>query len=201
MKKALLIAAAVLFVASAASAQPPVGYMGLFKDLTHNLDPAANTITSPCPLAENYAFNSWLWILPSVRGAQAVQYKVVLPQYMILLSKTKNTFVGDVVLGSDLDGISVTFTSCVMDWAYVYRYRFMTQGDPDTGDYTPISQQKIDLVPDPLVQPPMLIMATCELNNPAEMCRYLTPLYLCWTPPPGPVGVQETSWGAIKSLF
>jgi hypothetical protein len=55
----------------------------------------------------------------------------------------------------------------------------------------------INILPHPGTLPvPAYQFATCEPGYPIEQCRYYTPLHLCPS-----LGVEETSWGAIKSLF
>ena len=93
-------------------------------------------------------------------------------------------------LGSLTGGISVAFGEgrCQRDWVYLY-------------DITMVSLDavaaSISIIPHPGLQPlPAYQFATCELGYPIERCIYLTPLYTCWS-----WGVEQASWGAIKSLF
>jgi hypothetical protein len=193
MKKALLIAAAVLFVAGSVFAQtlPPEGYIGIFKDATHNTDPAANTV---CP-GPYGAFGAWIWCLPSENGLQAAEFAVSFPATVLVSGTVKNPNI-TVELGTLQTGISVAFGEgmCNMDWVYLYQLTCVLLSP------TPVTT-KIDIIPHPTTQPPAYQFASCELGYPIEPCIYLTPLYICWTPDPGPLGVQETNWGAIKSLF
>jgi hypothetical protein len=189
MKKAMLLAAAVLFVASSAFALPPVGYIGVFKDATHNTDPGQQMI---CP-AQYAQFQAWIWCLPSERGIQAAEFAVSFPATTVTLVTTKNPGI-TVELGSLPGGMSVAFGEgqCQMDWVWLYQLTMMQLGPPAL----PV---KIAIIPHPGTLPvPAYQFATCELGYPIEPCIYLTPLYICQD---GTVGVQQTNWGAIKSLF
>jgi hypothetical protein len=196
MKKTLLIAAAVMFVASSAFAVlPPVGYIGIFKDAAHDPSPPINGSDYwVCP-AQYGNFMAWIWCLPSANGLQAAEFAVSFPATTVTLVTTKNPLI-TVELGSLPGGISVAFgeTTCQMDWVWLYQLTMMQLGPP-------VLPAKIDIIPHPGTLPvPAYQFATCQLGYPIEGCRYLTPLYICW-PADYNIGVQETNWGAIKSLF
>jgi hypothetical protein len=187
MKKAMLLAAAVMFIASSVSAVlPPVGYIGIFKDATHNTDPGANVI---CPAVYG-SFSAWIWILPPVNGLQAAEWAVSFPATTVTLATVQNPGIA-VALGTLANGISVAFAEgqCNMDWAWTHQLTMMSLGAVPC---------KIDIIKHPGTIPPAYQLATCALGYPIEPLKYLTPLYLCMD---GSVGVQETNWGAIKSLF
>jgi|WetSurMetagenome_2_1015567.scaffolds.fasta_scaffold30990_3 hypothetical protein len=188
MKKALLIAAAVMFVAVSAFAElPPKAYIGLYTGATHDVNTA-------CPGL--YAgFPCWIWVLPATTGLQAAEFAIQYPPTVINLATVKNPGI-TVELGALTTGISVAFGEgmCQADWVWIYQLTLMAVG--------PITQVKVDVIPHPGTLPvPAIQLATCELGYPIEPMTYVTPLYLCWTPDPGPLGVQESNWGAIKSLF
>ncbi len=189
MKRALLVAAAILFVAGSAPATDlPIGYIGVFADETHTMSPTGNYA---CP-AQYGQFDAWIWCLPSVRGLQAAEFMLGIPATVVQLNAVKNPLVA-VELGSLTAGISVALTegACQTDWVYLYQLTMMLLAP------TPA---KIEILPHPVVLPvPAIQFASCLPGYPIEAGRYLTPLYVCWTP--SPIGVEETSWGAIKSLF
>jgi len=189
MKKALLIAAAVMFIASAASAVlPPVGYIGIFADGTHNTNPAANYA---CPAMYGQC-QGWIWCLPDANGLQAAEFAVSLPATMVQLASVKNPIIA-VELGSLAGGISVAFAegSCQMDWTWLYQLTYMVLA---------AIPQKVEIVPHPGTLPvPAYQFADCRPGYPIVPCIYITPLYVCFTP--SPLGVEQTNWGAIKSLF
>jgi hypothetical protein len=130
--------------------------------------------------------------LPSVNGLQAAEFAMNLPAGLVIqLAAVKNPGI-TVELGSLAAGISVAFGEglCQTDWVYIYQLSLMTFG---------ATPQKVDIIPHPGTLPlPAIQFASCLLGYPIEPCTYLTPLYLCQA---GPLGVQETNWGAIKSLF
>ncbi len=187
MKKAILLVAAIIFVASSVSAQlPPVGYIGIFKDATHNTDPGANVIC-PAPYSQ---FQAWIWILPPATGMQAAEWAVLFPATTVTLLTTQHPNIS-VALGTMATGISVAFAegACNMEWVWTHQLQMMSLG---------AAPCKIEIIKHPTTQPPAHQAATCELGYPIVPLINLTPLYLCMD---GSVGVQETNWGAIKSLF
>lgn len=194
MKKALLIAAAVMFVASSAFAVlPDVGYIGIFKDVTHFVgdpDEYGNPGNLVCPAVYG-TFEAWIWILPPVDGLQAAEWAVLFPATTVTLNTVQNPAIA-VALGSLPAGISVAFAEgmCQMDWAWTHQLTMML--------LAPVPC-KIEIINHPGTLPPAFQVATCALGYPIEPLINLTPLYVCWVP--NPLGVQETNWGAIKSLF
>jgi hypothetical protein len=191
MKKALLIAAAVMFIAGAVNAQvlPPVGYIGIFTDMTHNTDPAANYV---CPPAPYVSFQAVIWCLPSEFGLQAAEFAVGLPPTVIETAAVKNPAI-TVELGARATGISVAFGegSCNRDWVWLYQLTYLPLA---------VAPVKVEIIPHPGTLPlPAYQFANCLPGYPIEPCLYLTPLYVCFNP--SPLGVEQTNWGAIKSLF
>jgi hypothetical protein len=196
MKKALLIAAVIMFVASSAFAVlPPKGYIGLFKDALHDATPPINGSDYwVCP-AQYGNFACWIWCLPSVNGLQAAEFAVSFPATTVTLATVKNPGI-TVELGSLAAGISVAFGEglCQTDWVWLYQLTMMQLGPP-------VLAAKIDIILHPGTLPfPSMQFASCLPGYPIEPFTYLVPLYICW-PPDYSVGVQETNWGAIKSLF
>jgi hypothetical protein len=189
MKKAMLLAVAILILAGSAFALPPQGYIGVFKDATHNTVVGQNTV---CP-AQYGNFACWIWCLPSVNGLQAAEFAVSFPATTVTLATVKNPGI-TVELGTLAAGISVAFGEgqCQMDWVWIYQLTMMQLGPPVLP-----AQIKIILHPGTLPAPSMQF-ASCLPGYPIEPLRNLTPLYICSD---GPLGVEQTNWGAIKSLF
>jgi hypothetical protein len=189
MKRALLVASAAMLVAGAAFATTlPIGYIGVFSDETHTMDSTGNFA---CPALYGQ-FQAWIWCLPSIRGLQAAEFALGVPSTVVRLATAKNGII-ILELGSLDTGMSVAFAEgdCKTDWVWLYNLTMMLLAP------TPA---KIEILPHPGVLPyPAYEFASCLPGYPIEECRYLTPLYVCWTP--SPIGVEETSWGAIKSLF
>lgn len=178
MKKALLIAAAILLFAGAVHAD---AYIGVFADAGHSvrtLSPAAFT-----------PFDVWIWILPGAAGVQAAEFGATFPGTVITTNTVVNPLI-TVALGSLTAGTSVAYGACNTDWVYTHHLTCMSlaAGVPS----------RIDLVGDMSVSPPIFAIATCEPGYPYGPVIYFTPLYLYQD---GPVATKDASWGAIKSLF
>jgi hypothetical protein len=183
MKKALLISAAVILVAGSAFAiPPPVGYIGVFKDATH--------IFPNFVCAEPYGqFHAWIWCLPGEHGLIAAEFAVSFPATAAEISHVRNPGI-TIELGSLAAGIQLAFseTACQRDWVYLYDITMILLN---------VAYSQIRIVPHPDVLPiPAYQFATCQLGYPIERCIYLTPLVICPTH-----SVEESSWGAIKSLL
>jgi hypothetical protein len=215
MKKALLIAAAVMFMAGAAFAvPPPIGHIGIFKDATHYVgDPAAflSSANTVCPAAYS-TFAAWIWVWPGEHGLQAAEFAVYFPPTVVTLATVKNPGI-TVELGALPTGMSVAFGEgmCQADWVWIYQLTLMNLAPiapwnlPTTYKYPPLPPPPamyVAIIPHPGTLPaPAFQAATCELGYPIEPLVNWTPLWLCYDPQSGPLSVQETSWGAIKSLF
>ena len=194
MKKAMLLAVAVLFVAGSAIAAGPISYIGLFKDINHNMTtpPLGNSVCTTS------SFYCWIWCLPSDRGMYGADFALSKPSSedppVIDIVVTLSTINPGITapLGDLWTGMSVTFSTCQMDWIWLYNLRMR-----DYSDESPITGT-IEIIPHPNTEPePALQLVNCNMD--LEPFVYLTPLYLC--PTESPLGVQETNWGAIKSLF
>ena len=180
MKKALLIAAAILLFAGSINAQPGTSYMGVYGDANHSIcrvDPI-----------QYVPFHAYIMVLPSVRGMQAAEFTLLLPGTIITSGTAKNADI-TVELGSLTGGISCAFGSCHSDWTVLY-------------DLTCIALATvpgfIGLSGDISVNPPIFAIASCEPGYPSEPVIYHAPL-ACYQP--CNVATQSSTWGAIKNLF
>jgi hypothetical protein len=198
MKLFMILAVGVSCFASSAipfaanpvcASRPPIGYIGLFADAAHS----DNTV---CPAAYG-PFMCWIWCLPSVNGLQAAEFAVSFPPTVAVLATVRNPGLYGLCCGTFVEGVSVAFgeTQCQMDWVWLFQLNMMQLGSPE-------APATIEIVPHPGVLPaPAYQLASCQMGYPIEPCINLTPLYICWTPDPGPLGLRGSSWGAIKSLF
>jgi len=183
MKKAMLLAVALLLVASSAFGLGPKAYIGIYGDAAHSacrVDPAPY---SPVP--------AYIYILPSDKGMQAAEFAVSFPATVITLSSIKNPGI-TVELGAMTTGISVAFGEgqCQMDWVWLYNMSLMSLGTVPGA---------VAIIPHPgTLTLPAYQYATCELGYPIEPLVKLSSLHFYQ---PCMVGTQETNWGAIKSLF
>lgn len=189
MAKMLIAGAGLLFLTSSAFAElPPVGYIGMFADGAHS----DNTV---CPPVYGQSM-CWIWCLPSVNGLQAAEFAVSFPPTVVVLVTVKNPLITvGLCCGALPTGVSVVFGEgmCQNDWVWLYQLTVMPFA---------ATPAKIEIVPSPNVWPvPAYQFASCQAGYPIEPCINLTPLYICWSPDPGPLGANEASWGAIKSLF
>lgn len=182
MKKVLLIAAAVIFVAGPALAIPSlIGYIGIFKDSTHDFSAVCT--------AQYEQFHAWILVLPGDNGLMAAEFAVSFPATAVEITHVKNPGIA-IELGSLAAGISVAFAEgmCQTDWVWLYDITMILLNR---------TYSTMGIIPHPQTLPyPAYPAATCELGYPIEPLLYLTPLYICPT-----YGVERSDWGAIKSLF
>ena len=180
MKKVLLTVAMVALLAGAASAQPKIGMW--LEETMENCD-----FMAPAPFSQ---FSVWVWVEPSVNGAFCAEYKMVAPANVIVQSAVENPDAA-LSMGAAVGapGISICFPTCQTGWFWTYQVPcyatdattpgyFTIEFHDDTGDYN---------------------TATCiEPDRPLES---LVPLNQFGVNAPCVVGTEESSWGAIKSMF
>jgi hypothetical protein len=189
MKKALLLAVALMLVATVAQAQPPTGYIGLFTD---------DTRTEWCATGVGfYPVEVWVMCLPSYLGQICCEFKLCYPANMVPSTATFNTPIISVTLG-DLDtGISVCYVDCQWNWHWVvHRTYYVT--DP-TQTYLYICAKP------PPEGPGVYQFANCEPGFPVEPCIAFTHFYVNRDPVADdlcnpPTATEDASWGAIKSM-
>ncbi|UCF04486.1 MAG: hypothetical protein JSV33_11170 [bacterium] len=184
MKKALLLALAVLFLSGAALAQlPPHGYIGLYTD---------EHVTC-CVTGEGfYPVEMWIWCLPSLKGMICAEFMCVYPANVIQSTVTTNPLVS-VTLGTLDTGMSVCFADCHWTWIWPF-HQALWVTDPTATDISIVKH------PDPNIE--CVQFANCDPGYPTECAVVHTKLLLnqeC--PPPDCVGTEEASWGAIKDQF
>ena len=187
MKKVLLRGLALLFVSSAVSAQQ----LGLYID---------NTRTSWC--SDAMVVYAYLWgYFPN--GLQCVEVNTILMTEPVgedpypsipemefdALAPVFNADVADPVMGSFPNSdLGACYDACYSDWTWlVYVRMFIYTSDPMVMYIRPYQS--------PTVQdfPKILNCAGTEYEAFA-----LTNLYINGC---GPVGVEESSWGAIKNMY
>ena len=116
----------------------------------------------------------------------AAEFDLLFPSTVVTLATVKNP--NAIPIDCCLPpGISIAFNECQVDWVWLYQLTMMSLATIPA---------KIEIIPHPLAL--AYQFATCELGYPIEPCINLTPLYICQE---GGYGVEETNWGAIKSLF
>jgi hypothetical protein len=179
MKKVLIIAFAMLLMASAVSAGE--GYLGLFADGSHSV----------CSVMGNVGmlpFTMWIWALDEVPGVTAIEFAINFPTSVIASTVTVNPLIS-VGLGTLQAGTSVAFYTCQNDWVWTHQVACYLIGT------TP---GVITIIPDPTAVPPEYLFARCDLGDSLFEPTIFSNLYLnqaCV------IATQNASWGAIKSLF
>jgi hypothetical protein len=176
-----------LAMAGAVSAVlPPIGYIGIFADTSR----AANSVCT----AQYESFEAWIWCLPSENGLRGAEFAVRFPANIVTLNIVTNPVINPVI-GGLANGIAFNFDYCQTDWVWTHCITLLPLA---------VLPATIDIMPYPWSYPvPAHKFTTCAWGSDGylvEPCINLTPLYLCWAPEPGPIGVEETSWGAIKAL-
>ena len=179
MKKALLIAVAMLFAATAVNAGGgALGYIGVYGDMLHSVcNWTGGTGAMTC----------YVWCLPSADGMTAAEFAASFPAW-VFASPSLNPAV--LALGGLTTGTSVTFPAgCQTDWIWTHSVScFVTAPTPGS----------INIIPDPSVSPAVLAFATCGVGNPIQPVIVHNNLVLngaCV------IATKDASWGAIKSLF
>jgi len=191
-----LAIAAVLCAASSVSAElPDIGYIGVFNDATHDTSPASGGAGyNVCP-AQYEQFQCWIWCLPCWEGMSGAVFAVSFPTTVVILNTVQNPDIR-ASFGTIVEGIDFVLNkdACQMDWMWTHQITMLRLGLPTVSD-------KIEIVPHPDSYMGGLGFYICYAEPFPAPIDVLTPLYICWSPDPGPLGVQETNWGAIKSLF
>lgn len=195
MKKVLLVAVAILFVATVANAELPAqGYIGLFVGPATN-SPVQTAPQLPWTWCVNYVSGSyvqtymWVWCLPSVNGMKAAEFMLLNgdPDNITVMTTVQNTGI-TVALGDPWTGIAVTYGTCQTAWCWTHYFRLR--------NYSPDLPGMISVAENPTSN--KFQFASCATGYPKEAIKRLTNFYFnsCEA-----IAVQESSWGAIKSLF
>lgn len=183
MKKAILLTAALLLVAGAVNAQ----YIGLYADAGHSTWCASGVGFYPVEM--------WIWCLPGSQGEICAEFMVEYPVNTIQSTVTWNEPIISVSLGDLGSGLSVCLVACEWTWNWP-GHQLIYVTDPTPG-YCEIVKH-----PDPAVE--AVQFANCEPGYPTEPATVITNLYLNYGPEDSEcmgTAVEETSWGAIKSLY
>jgi hypothetical protein len=191
MKRMVLVAIGLLFIAGSAFAQPYPGlpdtaYVGLFTDAAHSASRVNYSGVSPTP------FQWYIFFLPSKTGFQAAEFKIQLPANVLSTTILAKDAAITVELGTLTGGISTALAegTCRTDWFYLYKIQSILMSNVES---------QVELVENPNILPfPAYEVASCELGYPIEPLKRYCHLSMNYD---GGVGVQSKSWGAIKSLF
>jgi hypothetical protein len=190
MKRLVLVAIALLLLAGSSFAQPYPGlpdtaYVGIFTDEAHTAY-QVNYGASPA------SFQYYIFFLPNKMGFQAAEFKLLLPANAVGSTVLAKDLAITAELGTLTGGISVALAegTCRTDWFYLYKISSVLMSNV---------QSQIMIVEHPGIIPyPAYQVASCEPGYPIYPLKRYCHLSLNYD---GGIGVEETSWGAIKSLF
>ena len=181
MKKALLLGAALMFIASGASAQ----MIGLFVDANH----ADWNVDMPSGVAYVYVFAS-----PTAEGMTCLELATVADNANFMAFATAwAPDAAEARMGNiPNENLVGCWTSCKFEWTWLCNAGlFMMSGDPLTVTPVPYSGQPFMKVLDcstPAVEQEGIPYSEVCINHPVPCPLLIT-------------AVEESSWGAIKNLY
>jgi hypothetical protein len=206
MKKAMLLAVAVLFLVFAPKAYAFYPYVALYGDTLQSYyddpgDPTTGHFSgggythSQCSVyipAPYYSIEMWVWFKPDPgKGMAAGEYKITYPSstYIIQGGVYSNPL-NQVELGTLPLGISVSIGAynCQYDWYWTHWQEIVVKT---------LTARLIQIVGHP-ANGGHIYLASCEEGFPLYDCTVLNHLYLnqaC------NIATHDASWGAIKNLY
>jgi hypothetical protein len=143
-------------------------------------------------------FIMWVWVLPTPKGMQAYEFKLLMPSPSKLVMAVDDYPPGEVwnpditiQTGSwNVEGNKGAFGICMYDWTWVYkRWYYSTATTPRVIQVAPHTDSS---------HPGQIVVANCDPGYPLNDATALTHLYLYQ---PCVYATQESTWGAIKSMF
>jgi hypothetical protein len=204
MKKALLVAVALILVAGAVNAAPVNrSYIGLFTGPV----PGSPFVPPTSPSGEcsvmytgsRTTFYMYIFVLPGVyqtspnptptEGLMAVEFRLVLPELednVSLSTKYKNPAI-TVEYGDILDNCAVSFGVCQTGWTVLYCYKAYLYDD--VASVIEVAESN---------ESGALQIANCEPGYQKKPLTKMSYLYMnqeCF------YGTKDATWGAIKSMF
>jgi len=192
MGKKFLLAVVFIFVSSATLSQlPPTGYIGLFVDDQH-----FRSIICSFPGTSIAKVEMWIWCLPSERGQIGAEFAIHYESGLVPSTVIANDDIILIKQGDLKNGISFLYNECQYDWNWCFRQTI----------YITSHEQYImvEITEHPCIYPtPAYRFANCEEGWPAEPVIKLANLYFnegYYSCEP-PTGTDDSSWGAIKSLY
>ncbi len=191
MKRMVMVAFALLLLAGSGFAQPFPGlpdtaYVGIFNDAAHTTH-QVNYTGAPAP------FQYYIFFLPNKMGFQAAEFTLKLPANVVSVTTLAKDAAITVELGTLTGGISIALQEgvCRTDWFYAYRLQSLLMSNVQS-QITVEDRGDVNGVWTPYQ------VASCEPGYPIYPVKRYCHLSLNYD---GGVGVENTSWGAIKSLF
>lgn len=189
MKKLLMCLVGLLLLSSAAAAQNAT--IGLFAD--QDVAPAP-AYESHCVTGEGlYTFEMWIWCRPSADGQMCAEFMLSYPANVITSTVTANVAIVSVSLGDLSTGMSVCFKTCQNTWLWCFHQLiYVTNTDVTT----------IDIMGHP-ENGGRILFADCREHYPLSEVPPICGMQLNTAPEDcfDPTGTEDSSWGAIKSLY
>jgi hypothetical protein len=191
MKRVILFLVLAFICPVNAASLPLTGYIGLYADGEHKY-------ISYCPFPQGYTHakvEMWIFCLPSERGQMGAEFAIAYPSNVMLDRIIFNNAVIAAGLGDFLSGYSTTFVACQMDWFWIAHQMLYVANHEKTS---------LAVIPHPSTGAYQFM--NCLPGYPKEPCIKSNDLYLnndsypC-VPPELPIGVEGSTWSAIKSLF
>lgn len=174
MKKVILLIAVLLLLTGGSYACPCIG---LYIDSMHSI----------CEWYGFGGFTVWVWHHPNESGMLGAEFKIawstIDPEFGLA---GYDTYPDMVFTGDPLSGVQVTFASCTYDWIWSYKLEF----------FSPFATTSyIQVLPYPPSD--QVRYQSCVTQEMYEVLVY----NLFGFNTSCVVGTEETSWGAIKSLY
>ncbi len=191
MKCLLTAALIVASVAGAAGAQlPPRGNISLYAD-------GARAYTAYCAIPWGYPvakIEMWVWCLPGENGLWGAECAVSYPSNVVGDRVTYNGALA-ATEGTLSDGLSAFFGACQGDWCWIAHQSLYVIS---------LDQTFLEIAPHPASG--VFQFFTCGAGNPAEPCLKgsnlaLNALFPPCLMPETAIGVEGSTWGAVKTLF
>ena len=183
MRKATLLAIALLFVAGTASAEFTGHYIGLFTGEDHSYWCVDGVGFYPAEV--------WIMSKPGPNGIICNEFSICYPPNAIQSTVTWNTPIISVTLGDLPSGLSVCYIVCQYDWFWI-AHQAIWVTDP--------TQTFLAVCPHPDIG--IYQVADCTPGYPTVECWGISDFYLNFGPEECPaIGTEDTSWGAIKQMI
>ncbi len=185
MKKVLLLAVALMMVASAAHA----GWIDLFTNTTHDA-----WCAYPPPLRYQ-AVTVYMFARPPEDGFRATECKITIPDPCASIVAETYHPAMNLDMGDWDTGKSLSFESCQSaDWVLCVELEVLSLACAwsDSCQVIELSERNDSA---------FLGFATCVTGFPPEAAGHQYDVYLNCEPCPDIIATEETSWGAIKNLY
>jgi hypothetical protein len=185
MKKALLLAVALMMVASAANA----GWIDLFSASTHDA-----WCLYPPPV-QYVPITIYMIARPPADGFRATECKITIPDPCASITNVTYHPNMNLAFGEWPTGMSLSFSACMLDpWVLCATIQVLSLDCAWSTDCQVIELSERN-------DSEFLGFATCGTGFPPEAAGHQFNVYLNCDPCPDIVATEDASWGAIKNLY